>query len=105
MQVGDTRQLQTEEPCASSWQTQDPDDRNYIYRDQQNRIRYEKYGDRNYRYDPYRAYYTTDGPQINPTPVEPREMEITPPNPNQPIRKPPGFEKRNVEPKENRRST
>ena len=92
-----TGNLLAVEPIRSRWGAQDPEDRHYIYRDQNNRMLYEKYGGSNYNYDSYRGYYTTYWPPINPPPIAHRKMEILPPSPNQPFRKPPGFENGNVE--------
>ena len=97
---GNTGKLPAAEPIASSWKTRYPEDNNYIYWGHQNMMRYEKYGNRNYSYDPYRNYYSTDGPKINTTPIPPRKMDVFPPHPNQPSRKPPGFEKEKAEQKE-----
>ena len=68
---GNTGKLPAAEPRTGSWDAKDPEDRNYIYRGQKNRLCYEKYGGRNYSYEPYRNYYTTDWPPINPTPITP----------------------------------
>ena len=90
---GNTEILPADEPCASSWQAQDREGRNYIYPDQQNMMCYERYGGRNYSYDPCRDYYITEWPQINSTPTASSKMEISQPNPNHSFMQPLGFGK------------
>ena len=88
--------LPAEGPNAGSWETQDNTDRNYIYWDRQNGLGYGEYGDRNYNYNPY-FDYRSEWPPINRPPIAPCATEISPTNPTQPYRKPPGLDKENAE--------
>ena len=84
--------LPADEPIASSWPTRHPGDRSLSYWDPQNRLCFEQYGGRYKIYNPYYEYYA-DRAKNNRPQMPTYKTEISPTNPNRPIRKPPGFEK------------